>query len=174
MDTVQIIGIGIAVFTISRALLQIPIALVADKLKSGTDEIVFLIIGNLLMGLPYLFIPFISTELQYYLIQAVFGTGSAINLISWRKLFALNLDKDREAIEYAVYDTILSVSTALFSTVAGIIANISDFYFDIVMLTIGIIMSSSWIWGVLILIHKKNESITKQSKNSDWNRSSKD
>ena len=76
-----------------------PIGKITDKIKSDSDEILFLLIGAILMGLPFIVYPFISIPVHYYILQFVFGLGVSFNLTNWRKLFALNVDKNREGTQ---------------------------------------------------------------------------
>jgi hypothetical protein len=74
-----------------------------------------------------------------------------MNLVNWRKLFARNLDRNKEGYDYAVYETALSVFTAIFSIIIGLIGGISQTYFDLTIFAIGIIMIGGCIWPLLLL-----------------------
>ena len=86
-NVVQIVGIGTAVYTASRGMLQLPIGRFLDRWKNDNDEIVALSLGNVLMGAGYLFYPFIKSADLYYALQFIFALGAALNLIAWKKLF---------------------------------------------------------------------------------------
>ncbi len=150
-EIVKIVGIGAGMYSIVKGILQIPIGVISDKIKSDTDDILFLFFGNLLMGLPFIFYPNISEIYMYYILQGVLGFGSAMNLVNWRKLFAKNLDTNKEGLQYGTYDAVMSLSVAVFSIIAGSIASLSPESFDKVMLGIGILMMSSGIWALLII-----------------------
>ncbi|BCX13616.1 MAG: hypothetical protein KatS3mg085_148 [Candidatus Dojkabacteria bacterium] len=149
-DATAIIGIGVSIYYATRALSQIPIAYLTDKTKSDRDDIFILTLGNFLMGAPFLFYPFISEPFMYYFLQIIMGLGASMNLVNWRKIFAKNLDKGKEGLEYGIYDTVMSVAMIVFSLTAGLVANINDRYFDIVMITVGLLTISSGIWTTLI------------------------
>ena len=157
-DAIEFVGIGTGIYYITRALFQIPVGKFTDKLKKDRDEIAILVIGTLFMGLPYILYPSINYAYQYYLLQFLFGLGVSLNVVNWRKLFALNSGKGMEGEEYAFYDTILSISTAILSVILGLIDNIGDAYFNIVMITSGIIMMSASIWVLLITTVKERKS----------------
>lgn len=55
-DVVQFVGVGTSIYFFTRALLQIPVGVLTDRLKSDKDEIFFLFSGVLLMGFPFLFL----------------------------------------------------------------------------------------------------------------------
>lgn len=154
--TIELVGVGTAIYFLTRAITQLPIGYITDKIKKDKDEIIILIIGILLMGLPYIFYPLISQSMHYFILQFVFGVGVSLNLANWRKLFAMNIDSGKEGRQYSFYETIVSLSTVILSTTVGLIANIGDVYFDLVMIGSGILMMAGSIWVVLIFkIHKR-------------------
>jgi len=157
-DAVQIVGIGTATYLFTRAIFNIPIGYITDKISHDRDEIIALVLGNILMGAPYMFFPLITNEYFYYFLMFVFGIGTSLNLINWRKLFALNMEQDQEGKEYGRYDTILAILSGLLALSAGTIANISPEYFDLAFLGFGALMSSSFIWVALIFRIKKRRS----------------
>ena len=157
-DTVEFVGIGTGIYFITRAVFQIPIGILTDRLNKDKDEIIILAIGSILAGTPYLFYPHIAEPWHYFLLQFVFGFGISLNVVNWRKLFALNIREGMEGKEYAFYDSALSISTAIISILLGIVANISDKYFDMVMTLSGIIMLLASMWILLIFKVKNRKS----------------
>lgn len=157
-DTVSFIGIGTGVYFLTRAAFQMPIGLLTDKIDNDKDEIILLLLGIILMGIPFLFYPLITEPFQYFVLQFIFGLGVSFNLPNWRKLFAINLDKGKEGFLYGFYETVISISTALFSALIGFVANLGDIYFDIVMRSVGIIMIISSICVLFILKVKERKS----------------
>lgn len=157
--TITFIGVGTAIYFITRAAFQIPVGLITDKIKKDKDEIAILFIGVLLMGLPFIFYPKITENYQYYILQFIFGLGASLNVTNWRKLFALNVDSGREGIQYAIYETILSFSIAIISILGGYIANISEGYFDALMSLGGVFIMLGSFW--IILIYKYDDRSSK-------------
>lgn len=152
----QVVGIGLAVLLISRAVSQLIIGILSDRLKGFRDEIWLLILGAGFMGVPFILFPFITSAVQYFLLQAVIGMGSSMNLVAWRKLFASNLDKGREGLDYGIYDSAFSVISAILSIIAGLLANTSYLWFSMVMILGGGLTMLSGIWAILVSreVHK--------------------
>lgn len=150
VNTVAFIGIGTGIFYIVKGLLQVPIGIYTDKILGDKDDIWFLFFGNVLMGFPFILYPAIQNEYAYYGLQMVAGVGAAMNLVNWRKLFANNLDKGKEGLEYGLYDAAISLTVAFFGILSGLVASLGPNYFDAVMFTIGCLMISSGIWALLI------------------------
>jgi MFS family permease len=157
-NTVEFVGIGTGIYFITRGIFQIPVGIVTDKLQRDKDEINLLAIGSLLAGVPYLFYPIVTQPWHYFFLQFIFGLGISLNVVNWRKLFALNIREGMEGKEYALYDAVLSTSTAVISVIFGVIANIGDKYFDIVMTVAGISMMLASVWILLIARVKNRKS----------------
>lgn len=160
-DIVRIIGVGGFIYYIIRGFLQIPISRVLDRIKSDHDEIIVLSIGCILMGLPFLFYPAITSAGQYYILQIIFSLGVAMNINPWRKLFATNLEAGREARVYAFYDMINSIFIAVSILFVGQIANVSQQYFDTMIVTLGLLVMTGGFWASLVVTDKTRRSLTK-------------
>jgi len=151
------VGVGAGIYGLIYGTLQVPVGIIIDKVKGNKDEVVALFFGNTLLGVPFLLYPHITEEYHYYILQMLLAIGGATNIVSWRKLFALNLDKDKEGIEYAGYEAFMAFAIALFSFIFGLVASRGDSIFDLLVSVIGVIMIASNMW--VYLIHKnKNES----------------
>ena len=157
-DAIQFVGIGTAIYFLTRSIFQIPIGRITDKYKKDKDEILILFVGILLMGTPFIFYPSISLPYHYYILQFIFGLGVALNVTNWRKLFALNVDRGREGRQYALYETIVSACTAILSIVGGYIANLGSMYFDMVISFAGIVIMLGSIWVYLIYRYESRKS----------------
>lgn len=149
-DTIIIVGIGLAIKSLSIGLSQIPIGFLIDRMKGMIDELTLLAVSSFIMGGVFLFYPIIDSPEAYYFLQLIFGIGVAINLVTWRKLFALNLDKDREGLEYGVYQSIYELFKAVFSIGAGFIASLSPEAFNSVVIGIGVIIIVGSLWPIMI------------------------
>jgi hypothetical protein len=157
-DIVKVIGIGGAIYYVIRGFLQLPVSWFLDLIKYDRDEITILALGSILMGLPFLFYPAITSPGQYYVLQVIFSLGVAMNLNPWRKLFATNLDHGKEAREYAIYDMINSVFIAGAVYIVGQIANINQFYFDVIMVCLGLLVMLGGLWAALIFTDESRRS----------------
>lgn len=118
---IEVVAVGAMITLIVRAIFQTPVAKFLDKDKRMADEVYAIMIGGLLIASAHLTLPHISLPWHYYVLQFMIGLGVAINLPAWRKTFAASLDKGKEAVEYAVYDSLLTGFAALFIGTIGII-----------------------------------------------------
>jgi len=145
-NTTEFVGIGMGISYITRAIFQLPVGKLTDKFKNDRDEIYILALGTILAGLSFSLYPLINKAWHYYALQFLFGLGISLDVVTWKKLFTLNITKGMEGKEYAVYDTIVSITTAIFAVISGVIANLGEQYFDSVMLGAGIFMMMSSVW----------------------------
>ncbi|KXK27079.1 MAG: Major Facilitator Superfamily protein [candidate division WS6 bacterium OLB20] len=158
VNAVEIIGIGTAVYFVCRAVFQIPVGIITDRLERDRDEVLILAIGSILMGMSFVMYPLIDRPISYFFLQFLFGLGTAMNLNTWRKLFAKNLQKNNEGKEYGMYEVFMSMAIAAFSWVAGLVAGAGGIYFDLVMIAVGITMMLSFGWALLILTIRDRKS----------------
>ena len=157
-DAVQYVAIGTSIYFFTRAIFQIPIGKITDKLKGDKDEILLLTLGILLMGFPFLFYSQISAPIHYFVLQFVFGLGTALDMTTWRKLFALNIQEGKEGREYARYETVMSALTGSLGIIGGTIASLGEAYFDKVIAGAGVLIILSSIWPIFIYNHKDRKS----------------
>jgi MFS family permease len=149
-NTVSFVGIGTGISYITRAVFQLPIGKLTDKLKKDRDEIYILAFGALLVGISFALYPLINEVWHYYFLQFLFGVGISLNVVNWRKLFAINITEGMEGEEYAIYDTVVSTSSAILAVVSGVIANLGDEYFDFVFIGAGAFMMLASVWVLMI------------------------
>ena len=160
-QTIFYVGVATSCYFISRALFQIPIGMISDKIHHDNDEIIILFLGCFIMGIVYILIPFITESWQYFLLMSVEGFGASMNLNSWRKLFASNLDRKHEGVGYGFYETIMSFATALISLIGGYFSSLSNAAFEIVLISIGlaIIVGGLVSGSILFIKDRKSKNI---------------
>jgi MFS family permease len=156
-DIVKIVGTGMGIYLFSSGLFQVMTGILLDKLKGQVDEALVLFLGSVVMGLPFLFFPYITGAGLFYFLQFVYGFGSSLNLVAGRKLFAKNASHEKEGLEYGIYGMIMNFTAAILTVVSGSIANINGVYFERIILLSGILMITGGIWPLLIAIIKKKE-----------------
>lgn len=166
VDTVKFVGVGTSIYFFTRAVLQIPMGYIIDKIESDADEILLLAIGCIFMGLPYTFYPHITEAWHYYILQFVFGIGVALSITNWRKLFTMHVDEGTEGLQYGFYETIMSLFTGVLSILVGSLANLNQVYFDFVIVSSGIVMMLGSLAALMIFTVKtrKASNLNKKKK----------
>lgn len=115
-------GIASTIFFITRSLLQIPVAKYIDTIKGDNDNYKATLIGTFIVAIiPFLYM-FVSSVTQLYLIEILYGIGSAVSTTGWLTIFTKHLDKDREGLEWSFYNTTTDLGSALTASIGGFIA----------------------------------------------------
>ena len=79
-------------------------------------------IGTFIVAIiPFLYM-FVSSVTQLYLIEILYGIGSAVSTTGWLTIFTKHLDKDREGLEWSFYNTTTDLGSALTASIGGFIA----------------------------------------------------
>ncbi|MDD5071519.1 MAG: MFS transporter [Patescibacteria group bacterium] len=118
----EVAGIASAIFLFSRSLIQIPAATIIDKIKGERDDFWALLIGSLLFSLVPIAYLFISSPLQLYLAQFVYGVATAFTYPSWLAIFTRHIDKEHEGLEWGIYQTLVDLGGAAAASLGGFLA----------------------------------------------------
>lgn len=119
---IQVAGIAMTIFLITKSLAQIPIATFIDKIKGEKDDFWIVFIGSIIMSLIPLLYIFINTIAQLYLIQAVYGLVTAATFPAYMAIFHRHLDKNKEGTELGVYYTLTDIGSAATGAIGGSLA----------------------------------------------------
>lgn len=131
------VGIATAVYWLIRSLLVFPFGVMLDKFKGERDDYLFLVAGNFIVALSLF--GYISAVLPWhvYLYQAFCGLGVAMSLGGWRSIFTKHIDKGKEATEWCLDDTMLSLGTAAAGVTAGFM--VVEWGYEVTFATAGIL-----------------------------------
>lgn len=143
LNPVRTIALGLSVYMITRTVLQIPASKLMDKFHSYKDEVYALIIGGAVMSFSYLGYELVSSEWHVYLINAMFGLGAAVYLPSWRKLYAKHIDDGKEGYDYAVADSMLTLSGGIAAAAGGFIVELTGSFLPVFILSMIVTLSGS-------------------------------
>jgi MFS family permease len=123
---INIAASAFSIYLISRVIFE----LVSSKYFSkSTDnkKLKVTILGIVLISVGYLGFAFSKTVLPVFLFYIFAGAGIGIASPLKNSLFATHLDKNKEPVEWSVYDAIIFVGMALSTALGGFIASIYGF-----------------------------------------------
>lgn len=120
--TIEVAGIASAVYLIVKSIGQIPAASLVDKIKGEKDDFWAMLIGSLVISVVPLCYLLISTPFQLYVVQFFYGLAAAIIFPAWMAIFTRHIDKQREGIEWGVYQTLVDIGSAVTASLGGFIA----------------------------------------------------
>lgn len=133
---VKVVGFSAAIYLVSKSILQIPISKTLDKRKGEKDDLYFLIIGHILVGLVPFGYVFSSFPWHIYALQVVYAFGMAMAYPSWCAMFTRHIDEGREAFEWSLDSTLLGIGAGITGAIGGIL--VSQFGFNAVFIVVGI------------------------------------
>ena len=119
--TALVVGTATAIYWFFRSLLVLPSGKLLDKYIGEKDDYLFLVVGNLISTLVLFGYIFAVYPWHIYILQAFYGVGIAMGLSGWRAIFTRNIDKGKEASEWALDDTSLSLGTAAAGLITGLL-----------------------------------------------------
>ena len=120
-------GIAVAVFLVTRSLVQIPAARIIDKLRGDRDDFWFMFGGLFAAALIQMLYLFIKTPFDLYLVQFLLGIALAFNFPSFMALFTKHIANNREATMWGVYYTFFDLVSAAAAAIGGVIATMFGF-----------------------------------------------
>jgi len=119
--TILVVGIATFIYWLFRSLSVLPSGKILDKYIGEKDDYLFLVAGNFIATLVIFGYTLAIYPWHIYVLQAFYGFGMAISLVGWKAIFSRNIDKGKEASEWALDDTLLSLGTALAGIVCGVL-----------------------------------------------------
>jgi DHA1 family quinolone resistance protein-like MFS transporter len=120
--TVEVVGMAEGIYMFTRSIMQIPFGYIIDKIKGEKDDFWVMFIGTLLLAaVPILYI-FCKNSIQLYIIQFIYGLVGAATFPTWLAIFTRHIDRNREGLEWGIYQTLSGVSAAVFSALGGFVA----------------------------------------------------
>lgn len=144
--SLEVVGISSSIYFIVRSIVEAPIGMWIDRTKAEKDDLYTALWGTCLTALVMFGYPFITEVWQLYLAQVVLGIGAAIAFPGWYSIFTQHIDKNKEALEWSLYDVLLGLGMAGAAALGGFLATV--YGFDALFTLSGV----STIIGALLLL----------------------
>lgn len=123
----EVAGFAALFYWITKSFIEIPIGRFLDKHDGEKDDFWFMTLGLLIVA----FVPLgylISTEPWHiYFFQVVHAIGMAMALPSWLAIFTRHIDKGKEAFEWSMETTSISMGAGIAGGIGGILASMLGF-----------------------------------------------
>ena len=120
--TVEVAGLASAIYLLTKSFAQIPIARFLDKNKGEKDDFWAMVFGSIgITVIPLLYI-FVTTPAHLYIVQLFYGFFAAVAFPSWMAIFTRHIDKDKEGLEWGVYQTLIDMGMAASASLGGFLA----------------------------------------------------
>lgn len=149
--SLEVIGISASIYFIIRSIVEAPVGLWIDRTKSEKDDLYTAFWGTLLTALVMFWYTFMTQVWELYLAQVVLGIGAAIAFPGWYSIFTRHIDKNKEALEWSLYDVLLGLGMAAAAALGGFMATV--YGFDVLFNLAGV----GTILGALLLLTLRNK-----------------
>lgn len=150
-DTIQggniaVAGVGVTIFLVTKSIVQLPLSKFIDSHGGELDDFYFTIIGGLIAGFSAFLYLFANSPIHVFIIQFIYGIGLGMAYPGWVAIYSRHLDKGKEAYEWTLYSTLVSVVEGAAATIGGIL--IYKYGYTFLFLLVGILS----IVGYLVVI----------------------
>jgi MFS family permease len=146
--SLEVVGIAEGIYLAMRSLCQIPFGRLIDRIKGEKDDFYVLLFGSLAISLIPLAYIFCDTPLKIYIVQFFYGIIAAAALPTWLAIFTRHIDKDREGLEWGLYQTFAGLSAAVCASLGGFLA--TQFGFKTLFITVSVFsfFGSLFLFGI--------------------------
>lgn len=121
------VGIAVAIFWFTRAILQIPVAAYMDRTPGERDDYQILIMGLMIAAAAAFLMPIARTVNHVYLIEFVHAVAFAFYIPAWTTLFTHHVDPQHTAVEWAIDRSVSAIATGASGLLGGIVAGLYGF-----------------------------------------------
>ena len=153
--TVTEAGISSMIYLSMSALLNVPLGKFMDSRPGLIDEAYLLALSSFIRGVGLIALGLSTQIWQLYLLQAILGVGKSLNYTSWRTLFTKFLNKDHLSEQWGAYDTVMSVGLGIAALLGGILGDVIDFSYIIIIAGILCLVGAVFPITVLPRIRKR-------------------
>lgn len=116
------IGYAVAIYWVTKSILQIPISRYLDRTKGENDDLFAMMIGVFMFAMVYILYVFARTKFDLYLLQGLLAFGGALFIPPWYATFTRHVDKFEISFEWSLNSGLLGVGVAVAGALSGIIA----------------------------------------------------
>lgn len=147
----EAVGIAASLYFITKAVCEVPVGIMLDKIKGERDELYSAMLGTLLTAGVYFSYVFVTAVWHLYLLQMLLGISAALAFPGWYSIFTRHVDRSKRAFEWSLYDICMGVGIAMASALGAFIAD--KFGFQSLFVVIGI----ATCLGALLLFTIRNK-----------------
>lgn len=102
--SLEVVGIATTIYLLTKSVGQIPAAILIDKIKGEKDDFWAMLLGSIIFSLVPLLYLIIDSPIELYLVQFFYGLVVAFTFPSWYAIFTRHIDKNKEGLEWGIYN----------------------------------------------------------------------
>lgn len=126
--TLKTIGFAVALYAITKSIIQVPLARRLDKQIGEKDDFYIMLAGAIISTIYTFGFLFIKFSSHFYLLSVIGGIGAACLTAAYYGIFARHVDKGLEGFEWSLFSTIgLTLSVAIGGAIGGVSTDVFGF-----------------------------------------------
>lgn len=133
--SIQTAAAGYSTYLITRVIVEITSGRFLQK-TNDRKKLIVALVGMSFLSVAYLGFAFSTQVATIFIFYAVLGIGLGIAAPAKNSLFAIHLDKNKEATEWSVMDAVCFICMALATALAGFIAVSYGFTFLFILASV--------------------------------------
>ncbi len=137
-----VIGISETIYMATKSILQIPIGILIDKTEGEKIDFWLVFAGTVIEAICLALFVIARLPVHVYLIQFLYGIGSALCFPAWMGLFTRNMEKGKESFVWSLHTTPTELGAAFAASFGAIIAYKLGFDFLFVIVSISTLLGA--------------------------------
>lgn len=121
------IGALAFVYWISKAAVQMPIAILLDRKEGERDDFHTLIFALMLSGFAAMAFVAVKSVFWLFVVQIIHGLSQGFYAPSWSAIFSRHLDKEKYAFDWSLDSTTIGIAAAVSGLLGGAVVAVAGF-----------------------------------------------
>ncbi|MFC1594877.1 MFS transporter [Patescibacteria group bacterium] len=122
------VGFAIAVFAVTKSIIQVPLARRLDRIKGELDDFSAMLIGSIIGVVYPLFLIIINQTWQLYAVEFFAGAGTGCLMAAYYSVFSRHVDREQQGFEWSLFSVGgITLSVAIGGAIGGVLADVFGF-----------------------------------------------
>lgn len=125
--TIFSVGIAMGIYLITKAVVQLPVAILLDKRKGEKDEFYTLITSLILAGFVSMAYLSVESVSGLYFVSFLQGLAFSLYTPSWSGIFSRHLDTEHYSFDWSLDSATIGIASGLAAIFGGLVASMFGF-----------------------------------------------
>lgn len=139
--TIVTVGIASAIYWLTKAIFQMPVALYLDKHAGERDDFHALVSGLILAGFAAISFVLVKTVAGLYFVVFLQALAFGLYTPSWSAIFSRHLDKKNYAFDWSLDNTVIGIALGITAMVGSALA--AAFGFNVIFISASVLSFAS-------------------------------
>lgn len=117
------VGYAIAVYWITKSVLQFPVSRYLDRTKGENDDLFSIMLGIFIFGVTSLLYIFARSKFDLFLLQGLLALGGALFIPPWYAIFTRHVDRYEIGFEWSLNSGMIGAGIAGAGALSGVLAS---------------------------------------------------